>query len=85
MCISAAIHARPGGVRRQYQQLVMDAAAVGSLTTYYWQIVARNAVTNSGPVWQFTTRGVDHLSWNDIPSPQIGKQPFPAIVTAKTR
>jgi len=23
------------------------------------------------------------LSWNDIPSPQIGKQPFPAIVTAK--
>ena len=30
-------------------------------TTYYWKIVARKAGVTPGPVWQFTTRGVNHL------------------------
>ncbi|HKW28451.1 MAG TPA: M36 family metallopeptidase, partial [Verrucomicrobiae bacterium] len=52
-------------------------------TTYYWQIVARKTGTTAGPVWQFTTRGVDHFAWNPISSPQFVNQPFGAAITAK--
>ena len=52
-------------------------------TTYYWQIVARRIGVAQGPVWQFTTRGVDHFSWNTIPSPQYVNQPFSVTVTAR--
>src|SRR6185369_14312623 len=40
-------------------------------TTYYWQIVSRRVGTTAGPVWRFTTRGVDHFDWSPISSPQI--------------
>jgi hypothetical protein len=30
-------------------------------TVYYWQVVAHNVGVTPGPVWQFTTRGVDHM------------------------
>jgi len=53
------------------------------LTTYYWQVVARKAGTTAGPVWQFTTAGVDHFTWNTIPSPQYVNQPFSVTVTAR--
>src|SRR5581483_3547897 len=36
------------------------------LTTYYWQIVAHHGGVGAGPVWQFTTAGVDHFAWNPI-------------------
>jgi uncharacterized repeat protein (TIGR01451 family) len=52
-------------------------------TTYYWQIIARRIGVTQGPVWQFTTRGVDHFSWNTIPSPQYVNQPFSVTVTAR--
>ncbi|TAK99275.1 MAG: DUF11 domain-containing protein, partial [Verrucomicrobia bacterium] len=52
-------------------------------TTYYWQIVARKTGVTPGPVWQFTTRGVDHFAWDAIPSPQYVSQPFAVAVTAK--
>jgi uncharacterized repeat protein (TIGR01451 family) len=52
-------------------------------TTYYWQIVAHRIGVTQGPVWQFTTRGVDHFSWNTIPSPQFVNQPFSVTATAR--
>jgi uncharacterized repeat protein (TIGR01451 family) len=53
------------------------------LTTYYWQIVAHNSDgTTSGPVWQFTTAGVDHFVWNAIDPHQIVNQPFNVTLTA---
>lgn len=52
-------------------------------TTYYWQIVARKTGVTPGPVWQFTTRGVDHFVWEPIPGTQYVSQPFPVTVTAK--
>ncbi|MBI5384185.1 MAG: M36 family metallopeptidase [Verrucomicrobia bacterium] len=53
------------------------------LTTYYWQIVARKTGVTPGPVWQFTTRGVDHFVWDPIPGTQFVGAPFPVTVTAK--
>ncbi len=52
-------------------------------TTYYWQIVARKTGTTAGPVWQFTTRGVDHFVWAPVYSPQAVNQPFSTTITAK--
>lgn len=52
-------------------------------TTYYWQIVARKTGTTAGPIWQFTTRGVDHFALGSISSPQFVNQPFGATITAK--
>jgi hypothetical protein len=53
-------------------------------TTYFWQVFAlsSNTVIN-GPVWQFTTAGVDHFAWNAIPSAQYLNQPFSATITAQ--
>ena len=53
------------------------------LTTYYWQIIVHKGGTAAGPVWQFTTAGVDHFAWNPISSPQFVNQPFGATITAK--
>jgi uncharacterized repeat protein (TIGR01451 family) len=53
------------------------------LTTYYWQVVARKTAQTAGPVWQFTTRGVDHFVWDAVSSPQYVSQPFSVKVTAK--
>jgi uncharacterized repeat protein (TIGR01451 family) len=53
------------------------------LTTYYWQIVAHKGGTAAGPVWQFTTAGVDHFAWDVVPSPQFVNQPFGVTITAK--
>lgn len=52
-------------------------------TTYYWQIVARKAGTTPGPVWQFTTRGLDHFTWDTVSSPQYVNEPFAVQLTAK--
>ena len=52
-------------------------------TKYYWQIVAHRTGTTVGPVWQFTTAGVDHFIWNKISSPQLLDQPFNVTITAK--
>lgn len=52
-------------------------------TTYFWQIVARKTGVTPGPVWQFTTRGVDYFLWNTIASPQYAGEPFAVKVTAK--
>jgi hypothetical protein len=52
-------------------------------TTYYWQIVAHNGGTSAGPVWQFTTAGVDHFVWSPISSQQFVNQPFTAAITAQ--
>src|SRR5262249_13902832 len=40
-------------------------------TTYYWQIVARKVGVTPGPVWRFTTRGVDHFTWDAISTQQL--------------
>ncbi len=52
-------------------------------TTYYWQIISHQGGTSAGPVWQFTTSGVDHFAWSAIPSPQYVSQPFAATITAQ--
>jgi uncharacterized repeat protein (TIGR01451 family) len=52
-------------------------------TTYYWQIVARKVGVTPGPVWQFTTKGVDHFVWDPVSSPQLVNQPFNVQLTAK--
>jgi uncharacterized repeat protein (TIGR01451 family) len=52
-------------------------------TTYYWQIVANRGGSAMGPVWQFTTAGVDHFGWNPISSPQFVGQPFGTAITAQ--
>jgi hypothetical protein len=51
-------------------------------TTYYWQIVARKTGTNAGPIWQFTTAGVDHFAFSAIPWLQFTNAPFPVTITA---
>lgn len=53
------------------------------LTTYYWRIVAQRVGTTPGPVWQFTTRGVDHFEWSAIPGPQLMGKPFATTLTAR--
>jgi uncharacterized repeat protein (TIGR01451 family) len=53
------------------------------LTTYYWQIIAHKGGTATGPVWQFTTAGVDHFVWGTVFSPQAANQPFSTTITAK--
>ena len=52
-------------------------------TTYYWQIIAHRVGSATGAVWQFTTAGVDHFAWSNIPSPQIINQPFGVTITAQ--
>lgn len=52
------------------------------LTTYYWQIVAHKLGTNTGPVWQFTTAGVEHFSFTPIYSLQYTDAPFAVTITA---
>ena len=51
-------------------------------TTYYWQIVARKTGTNAGPVWQFTTAGIDHFGWSPISSLQYTDAPISITITA---
>ena len=51
-------------------------------TTYYWQIVAHKTGTNVGPVWQFTTAGVDHFAWAPIGSLQFTDAPISVTITA---
>jgi uncharacterized repeat protein (TIGR01451 family) len=52
-------------------------------TTYYWQIIAHRVGSATGPVWQFTTAGVDHFVWSSISSPQLVSQPVNATITAR--
>jgi uncharacterized repeat protein (TIGR01451 family) len=60
-----------------------DLPLLAPATTYYWQIVARKTGVTPGPVWQFTTRGLDHFEWGPIADPQFASVPFPVSVTAK--
>jgi len=56
-------------------------------TTYYWQVIARNAEgETAGPVWSFTTGPPDvlhHFSWDPIASPVITGERFPVKITAR--
>lgn len=53
-------------------------------TAYYWQILARNGSNTAiGPVWQFTTAGVNHFEWDTIYTPQSVDEPFNVAVAAK--
>jgi uncharacterized repeat protein (TIGR01451 family) len=53
------------------------------LTTYFWQVVAHDIGTRPGPVWRFTTRGVDHFAWGILPSPQYVNSLFAVTLTAE--
>ncbi len=53
------------------------------LTTYYWQVVPQSEPQRAGPVWQFTTRGVEHFDWSAVASPQYVGQPFSVMLTAR--
>jgi hypothetical protein len=59
-----------------------DLPQLAPQTTYYWQIVARKIGTTPGPVWQFTTAGVDHFAWSAISTPQFTNTPFTVTITA---
>lgn len=52
-------------------------------TIYYWRVVVRRVGSTVGPLWRFTTRGVDHFVWEPITSPKYVNQPFDVAVTAK--
>ena len=57
--------------------------ALALTTTYYWQIVARvGDLRIPGPVWQFTTVGLDHFAISNVASPQWLESPFQLTVTA---
>jgi uncharacterized repeat protein (TIGR01451 family) len=51
-------------------------------TTYFWQLVSRRVGVTSGPVWRFTTRGVDRFSWDAIASAQLMDRAFSVRLTA---
>lgn len=73
----------PGQLQGSTTGLSWTLPLLGPNTTYYWQIVSHRGGTTPGPVWQFTTRGVDHFVWADIPSPQWLGIPFNVSVTAQ--
>ncbi len=55
--------------------------------TYYWRVVSkRGTARTTGPVWQFTTRGVGEVvrfEWDALASPQPVNQPFPVTLSAR--
>jgi len=53
------------------------------LTTYYWQVIARRVGVTPGPVWQFTTKGLDHFQWSAVSTPQTVAAPFSTTITAR--
>ncbi len=57
--------------------------ALAQSTIYYWQIVARAIHVMPSPVWQFTTRGVDHFDFSPVPTSQMANEPFAVTVTAR--
>jgi uncharacterized repeat protein (TIGR01451 family) len=72
----------PGNLLGTTTNLTWDLPPLAPLTTYYWQVVARRLGATPGPVWQFTTRGVDHFTWAPIASPQEINDPFTATIVA---
>jgi uncharacterized repeat protein (TIGR01451 family) len=73
----------PGEFRGATTNTSWTLSLLAPQTTYYWQIIAHRIGSAAGPVWQFTTAGVDHFVWSDIPSPQWVNQPFISTITAK--
>lgn len=59
---------------------------LNAATTYYWRVVAKNAVASaSGPVWSFTTAAVGPVTrfgWSPISSPRFVDEQIPVTVTA---
>ncbi|MDB6034054.1 MAG: Serine protease, subtilase family, partial [Verrucomicrobiales bacterium] len=53
------------------------------LTTYYWHVISRGIGETSGPLWSFSTRGVDHFSWDSLQATQRVGQPFPITISAR--
>ncbi len=72
----------PEQFRTNTMDRYLDLETLAPLTTYYWQVVARRVGQVPGPVWQFTTWGVDRLVWNPVASPQLPNESFPVTVTA---
>ena len=60
-----------------------DVPDLAPLTTYYWHIISRGIGESSGPTWRFTTRGVDHFSWDSLQATQRVGQPFLVTVSAR--
>ena len=54
------------------------------METYYWRVITRRGnLSTAGPVWKFSTRGVDHFTWSTIVSPEMAINPFGVIVSAR--
>jgi hypothetical protein len=60
---------------------VLPALVPGS--TYYWQVRVRIAGVIAGPVWRFTTRGVDRFEFDPVNSPQLAGEYFTTTITAR--
>ena len=53
------------------------------LSTYYWRVTALREVATEGPIWTFTTKGVDRLEWSEIPRRQRVNAPFEVTLAAQ--
>lgn len=58
-------------------------ALLAPLTTYYWRVTARRVAATPGPVWSFTTRGVDRFEWSLARQWYRVNTSFPVEITAK--
>ncbi len=52
-------------------------------TTYFWRVIANHVGQTAGPIWQFTTEGIDHFELSQPGAIQTVDQPFNLTVTAR--